>query len=176
MKITTNLEKKNDLKIYYEVHSFDWINDLHSIGSDKSREITRQLILTWIKNNNSWKYFSWDSGLIGKRILNLIGRFNFFCSSANKEFKSLFFSNLIKQIRHLNRIINFEATGPKRITAAKGLIYSGICLSKSESYLKKGMDCLEKELKTQILVDGGHLDRNPSVHMLVLKDLVDIRA
>ena len=175
-KITTNLEKKNDLKIYYEIHSFDWINDLHSIGSDKSRKITRQLILTWIKNNNSWKYFSWDSGLIGKRIVNLFGRFNFFCSSANKEFKSLFFSNLIKQIRHLNRIINFEATGPKRITAAKGLIYSGICLSKSESYLKKGMDCLEKELKTQILVDGGHLDRNPSVHMLVLKDLVDIRA
>ena len=175
-KITSHLEKKNDLKLYYEVHSFNWINDLHSIGSDKSREITRQLVLAWIKNNNRWKYFSWDSELIGKRIVNLLGRFNFFCSSANKDFKFSFFSNLMKQIRHLYRIINFEPSGLKKITAAKGLIYAGVCLPKSEGYLQKGINCLEKELKTQILTDGGHVDRNPSVHMLVLKDLIDIRT
>ena len=175
-KITANFEKNNDLHAYYEVHSFDWINNLHSIGSDKSREVARKLVLSWIKNNNHWKYFAWSSELIARRIVNLFGRFNFFCSSANEEFKSIFFTNIMKQIRHLYRVIDFQPSGSSKITAAKGLIYAGICLEESKNYLKKGMNCLEKEIKKQILTDGGHLDRNPSIHILVLKDLIDIRA
>ena len=35
---------------------------------------------------------------------------------------------------------------------------------------------LERELAAQILPDGGHLTRSPSVQLLVLRDLIDIRA
>jgi uncharacterized heparinase superfamily protein len=42
--------------------------------------------------------------------------------------------------------------------------------------LSRGLDVLARELPDQILPDGGHYERSPVYHSLVLRDLLEIRA
>ena len=55
-------------------------------------------------------------------------------------------------------------------------MYSGICLPGFENGLESGLRLLHREIDHQILPDGGHFQRNPSLHLTVLRHLVDIRG
>ena len=62
------------------------------------------------------------------------------------------------------------------ITAIKGLAYGGLTLPGCEKYLSQALHLLERELPRQIMPDGGHVERNPSTHMAVLRHLIDLRT
>jgi len=49
-------------------------------------------------------------------------------------------------------------------------------LGGSESRMARAMKSLERELSAQILPDGGHISRSPSLQLRVLQDLIDTRA
>jgi uncharacterized heparinase superfamily protein len=63
-----------------------------------------------------------------------------------------------------------------RHCALKGLIYAAATFPGESHNLPTLLTHLEEELKSQILSDGGHISRNPQVHLTVLRDLIDIRA
>ena len=48
-------------------------------------------------------------------------------------------------------------------------------LFRSDGLLQPALTRLEAALAEQILVDGGHASRSPSVHLAVLRDLIEIR-
>jgi uncharacterized heparinase superfamily protein len=58
----------------------------------------------------------------------------------------------------------------------KGLIGGLAALGGSQRRTTRALRALERELPAQILPDGGHRTRNPSVQLAVLGDLIDIRA
>ena len=58
----------------------------------------------------------------------------------------------------------------------KGLIAGTVALGGSAARLAKALTGLEREMAAQILPDGGHRSRSPSVQLQVLLDLVDIRT
>jgi len=66
--------------------------------------------------------------------------------------------------------------GGARLVALKGLIYGGTCLPDWAGILPRAMQRMSEELERQILPDGGHIERSPSVQLSVLRHLVDIRA
>src|SRR5206468_5112912 len=78
--------------------------------------------------------------------------------------------------RHLARVAGWELTGAARLHALKGLIGGSVALGGPEQRILRALRGLERELSTQILPDGGHRSRNPSVQLAVLRDLIDIRA
>src|SRR5207237_855853 len=51
-----------------------------------------------------------------------------------------------------------------------------VALGGSEPRIARVLRVLERELPIQILPDGGHRSRSPSVQLAVLRDLVDMRA
>ena len=58
----------------------------------------------------------------------------------------------------------------------KGLIAGMSVLGGFEPRLARVLKSLERELSVQILPDGGHLSRSPSLQLQVLQDLIDTRA
>ncbi len=159
-----------------ELHGFSWISDLHMVGSDAARLRTRALVADWIAPHKRWSPVAWRGDVLGTRIAAWLGRYDFFCASADEVFREKFFASLNRQVKHLARTATREADGARRFFAIKGLIYAGVCLPNGKGMLAKGVRFLEQEIKCQILADGCHYERSPRLQLVLLRLFIDIRA
>ena len=48
-----------------ELHSFDWLRNLRSMGENSARRVARQLITSWIDRNQNWRSFAWRPDVVG---------------------------------------------------------------------------------------------------------------
>lgn len=158
------------------LHRFDWLRDLRALGGDVARRQARMMVRSWIDQHGSWSAEAWEPTLLGPRIANWLGLYDFFCATADDEFRALVIDSLKRQSRQLSRSLGAIPLGHHRIAALKGLFYAGICLPKGETRLALALRLLAPELSTQVLGDGGHVERNPQVALEVLRDLIDIRT
>jgi uncharacterized heparinase superfamily protein len=157
------------------LHSFKWLSDLRAVGNNRARNIARTHISDWLNTYTKWSPMAWQADILGQRLTNFIIHFGFFAREAPQEFHDLFFLEIMKQARHLNRSIVKSISGPGRIRGLQGLIYCGISLPNNENYKLNGLRLLEIELDHQLYRDGCHYSRNPQTHLQVLTDLIAIR-
>lgn len=157
-------------------HGFDWLRDLRAASVDDGRRCARALIDAWIDEYGAWRQTAWTPAALGRRISNWIGLHDFFCASADDEFRARVFDSLARQTRHLARIMPGGATGVDLLVAYKGLAYSAICLGGKPRDADDVLKALARELSQQILPDGGHVERCPIVQLETLRHLIDIRA
>ncbi|MBP2311325.1 heparinase II/III family protein [Azospirillum soli] len=158
------------------LHGFAWMRDLRAVGGDAARRRARALVLSWLDHNAGWNSQTWAPEVLGARVANWIGLHDFYCASADDEFRARVFDSLARQLRHLTRVVPGALDGESLVTAAKGLVYGGYCLPESEKIGSDALRLLERELPRQILPDGGHVERSPSVQLRILRDLIDVRA
>lgn len=158
------------------VHGFDWLRGLKAVGGDAARRAARNLVLDWLSHFRRWDAHVWQPDLIGWRLASWISLHDFFLSSADDRFRTQIFESMLKQSRYLGRILPGHMRGARLITALKGQIYACLALPNSQSRLFNALTILADELPRQILPDGGHIERNPTSHALVLRHLIDIRA
>ncbi|MBD3646376.1 MAG: alginate lyase family protein [Pseudomonadales bacterium] len=52
-----------------------------------------------------------------------------------------------------------------------GTLFKG---DEADNWRRKGLSLITRELKEQILADGGHFERSPMYHAIVLEDLLDL--
>jgi uncharacterized heparinase superfamily protein len=159
-----------------QVHSFDWLRDLRAVGGDAARRTARNLVLDWLSHYRRWDAKVWQPDLIGWRLASWINFHDFFLASADDRFRTQVFESMVKQSRYLARILPGHMRGARLISALKGQIYACLALPNSQSRLFNALTILADELPRQILPDGGHIERNPTSHALVLRHLIDIRA
>jgi uncharacterized heparinase superfamily protein len=134
------------------------------------------LVKDWILHNAGWSLPAWRGDILGRRLAAWLGQYEFFCASADDAFRALVLASIARQARHLSRALALAPEGARLLAAIKGLIYAGLCLPGRDRWRAKGVKLLEKELPRQILADGGHIERSPSLQLGVLRDLIDIRA
>lgn len=158
------------------LHGFDWLRDLRAVGGDTARRRARALVLSWLDHNGSWNAQTWAPEVLGARIAAWIGLHDFYCASADDEFRAAVFDSLARQVKHLTRVVPGALDGKALVTAAKGLVYGGFCLPEHERVGQDALKLLERELPRQILPDGGHVERCPSVQLRILRDLIDMRS
>ncbi len=161
---------------YAGLHSFHWLRDLRALGGDEARRAARSLVYGWSCCHAVWHGDAWSPFLAGTRIANWVGLHDFYCASADESFRACIFDSLARQTRHLRQVVPGDLQGTKLLTAIKGLVFGGLLLPNSRLCFTEARRLLERELPRQILPDGGHVSRNPSAHLMVLRDLIDIRA
>lgn len=159
-----------------EIHSFTWLRDLRALGGDAARRQARDLAHAWLEAHRTWSLPAWEPLASGRRLASWLGCFEFFAASAEIEFRHRLLASIAQQAQHLCRALPAGLGGAELIAAAKGLIFAGAALPGGEAWRQKGLEILHRELTRQILADGGHVERNPSRHMAVLRDLIDIRG
>jgi uncharacterized heparinase superfamily protein len=66
--------------------------------------------------------------------------------------------------------------GNHYLANAKALVFAGLFFSGSEaeSWLAKGLHIFSQQFPEQILDDGGHFERSPMYHSIVLGDILDL--
>lgn len=156
-------------------HGFEWLRDLRSIGGDRARRQARTMVTAWLDEYSQWDASAWQPMRIGARLSSWVGQHNFFIASADDAFRERVFDSIIRQSRHLSRILPDNLKGSDMITALKGLIYACLAFPTGEGRLFNILRQLEVVLAKQILPDGGQIERNPTTHIQVVRDLIDIR-
>ena len=157
-------------------HGFGWIADIAAVGGG-AREATRDLVQSWIAENTGWTGIGWRSDVLATRVFAWIAHFDEIVRRDQEDpLRREMLTSLVAQLRHLARTASWEVAGAARVRALKGLIAGMTVLGGFEPRLARVLKSLERELSVQILPDGGHLSRSPSLQLQVLQDLIDTRA
>jgi uncharacterized heparinase superfamily protein len=159
-----------------ELHGFAWLRDLRVLGGDAARRRARELVGAWIDAHPGPGGPAWAPATAGRRLASWLGQYEFYAGSADVGFKAKLLDSAARQARHLHNVLPADLCGADLIAAAKGLLLAGACLPDGAVWRARALALLEAELPEQVQVDGGHVERSPSVHLRVLRDLIDVRG
>ena len=162
-----NHQRRNKLWLYH-LHYFD---DLNAVEAAQREVWHRELLARWQRENPPGKGNGWEPYPLSLRIVNWI---KWHLTGHLLESENL--HSLAVQIRFLRRRLEYHLLGNHLFVNAKALIFGGIFFQgrESEEWLKTGLAILEREIAEQILSDGGHFERSPMYHSLILEDMLDL--
>ena len=157
-------------------HGFGWIADLATAGG-AVRDAACDLVQSWLRENTAWHGVAWRSDVLATRVFAWVAQFDEIVRrDQDHALRRAILTSIVAQLRHLARTASWEVAGAARLRALKGLITGRAVLGDSQTQLAKVLKALEREVAVQILPDGGHLSRHPSLQLQVLQDLIDTRA
>ena len=156
-------------------NDFSWIRHLRAHGGGKARQQTRALISSWLDNNTSWHMQRWRPDVMGERLTNLAQNYGWYGGSASEEFQASLARSMAVQARCLALDWRRMRTSDDRINGLRGLAVAETALGASRGDLLSLLDLAIPVVRTLINEDGGHVSRMPDRHMMVLRQLVELR-
>ncbi|MCW5700073.1 MAG: heparinase II/III family protein [Rhodospirillales bacterium] len=156
------------------LHEFGWLASLRAVGSKAAQQRAKELVSEWIGHNRRWSTPAWRTDVLGRRLTMWLTAPDFLLADGDDVFRARFLNSLGMQARHLARVGGFYRRDAGAIAAAKGRLACALCIGVGR--YQTAIDQLCRELDTQVLPDGGHIQRVPSLQLQVLRDLIDIRA
>jgi hypothetical protein len=131
----------------------------------------RGLVRSWLEAHPPRPSDAWHPYTVATRVGNWV--------AAATLVPALIDSELEQAIaRHAARLaanVEQDVLGNHLIRDARGLALAGVALDDGPS-LAVARSLLARELPEQILPDGGHYERSPAYHALVLRDLLEVAA
>ncbi len=159
-----------------EMCSFDWLRDFRAAGGRAAAQRARDLTTSWILAFGGWSQPAWRADLIGRRLRVWVSHADFLADEAPVGFAPRFYESLQKQLRHLRRYAGTAPAGAPTIAALVGLITAELAYPERMRRRTRALQQLDRAIAEQIFADGGHVERNPTVHHRVLRDLIGLRA
>lgn len=80
-----------------------------------------------------------------------------------------------RQLAYLARNVEDDILGNHVLRNATALVLGGIATG-DDATRARGLQILARELPVQVLADGGHYERSPAYHLLVMRDLLQLEA
>jgi uncharacterized heparinase superfamily protein len=152
----------------YNLHYFD---DLTAVDAGARREWHLDLVDHWIEANPCGQGDGWEPYPTSLRIVNWI-KF----ALAGAPLSSRVLASLAAQTQWLSGRIEWHLMANHLVANAKALIFAGTFFdgANTRAWWERGLQLLESQLREQILEDGGHFERSPMYHGLILEDLLDL--
>jgi uncharacterized heparinase superfamily protein len=157
----------------YNLHYFD---DLNACGAASREHWHRDLIARWIADNPPPAGNGWEPYCLSLRIVNWIkwrcgGQLFGDAARARAALDSL-----ATQVRFLRGRLERHLLGNHLWANYKALLFAGAFFEGSEAvrWRELGLHGLRAQIGEQILADGGHFERSPMYHAILLEDLLDL--
>lgn len=157
------------------LHRFGFLGDLKALGTDEAGDTARALITRWVNEYGRWHALAWEPTVTGQRLTNWLRTYDFLNTADHPGFDLTFLESSAVQLRHLSRTVADTGDDVRAIEAAEGLVLAAMCLVGMEALVDTGLAALEVAVSKQVLADGGHFRRNPSIQHDVLMRLVRVR-
>jgi len=132
-------------------------------GEDAAR-----LAAAWIAVNPPRVSDAWHPYPLSTRVANWLAALTLQPSLA-----AVVGESLPRQLAYLARNVEDDVLGNHVIRNAKALILGGTSFGDA-ALRDRGLALLARELPEQVLPDGGHYERSPAYHRLVLRDLLEL--
>ncbi len=143
-----------------------WLYNLHYFDSPEF-----ELIERWIAENSAGTGNGWEPYPLSRRIVNWIKY-----ALTGGVLSARAQVSLATQAAALSRMLEYGLLANHLFANAKALVFAGAFFEgqHADEWLTKGLRILETELREQVLPDGGHIERSPMYHALILEDLLDL--
>jgi len=153
----------------YQLHYFDYAKDLALApeAGDDTRLVA--WMQDWIARNPTGTDVAWDAFTISARLMNwalAVARFELDDSALRTSY--------IQQARYLASHLEHDVAANHLLKNACALCVAGSVID--PALLRPALALLQREVAEQTLSDGGHYERSPMYHALVLEDLLITRA
>lgn len=154
----------------YNLHYQD---DLNAIGADERFLLHCELVDRWIEFNPPFQGNGWEPYCISLRVVNWV---KWLSRLESERIKPEWVESLACQVDALDQQLEYHILGNHLFANAKALVFAGVFFGgqQGEYWLEKGLRLLDKELSEQFLSDGGHFERSPMYHAVLLWDLCDL--
>lgn len=185
----------------YNLHYFDYAFDLGIANIIEKKETYfktfKYLVLDWItKNQKIGCGYGWEPYPLSLRIVNWIYSYSLFRDEIrqDKGFETGFLKSLALQCEFLSKNIEYHISRNHLIKNGKALFLAGCFLKRDKDvsgsmsghsflrgpvdrpaiWLKKGLRLMLNGIEEQVLEDGGHYERSPMYHLIVLQDYLEM--
>lgn len=154
----------------YNLHYFDFLRD-----PTRSLQQKTALINDWIANNPQGSEPAWEPYTASLRIVNWC---LFFWSLPQNRIAEEWLRSLHTQASWLERNLELHILANHYFENIKAMLFASLFFNDSNS--KRWLNHFQKELviqlREQTLPDGGHYERSPQYHCILLEDYLDIYA
>lgn len=155
----------------YNLHYFQYL------PLDQHRPAVHEiaLIRDWTANCPPGTPDAWDPFPISLRLVNWIKFAT--VSELSSENKTVMARSIALQTRFLMKTVEYHLLANHLFKNGKALVFSGLFLKggrEAEKWLQKGVAIVDAEIDEQILGDGGHFERSPMYHSMILEDCLDL--
>ncbi|ABM44945.1 hypothetical protein X471_00886 [Bartonella bacilliformis str. Heidi Mejia] len=158
------------------LHDFHWLRHMTAARSQLAAAHARFLLEDWLNHSGKKiKGLPWSGGVVARRLIAWICHAHTLLEGASEQFEKRFLNALGFQFRYLRVTICSMEHNDQRLQAAIALAFASLALPFSATMKKKVQTYLSRELAYQILVDGGHISRNPAIVFNLLPDLLSLR-
>ena len=146
-----------------------WLYHLHYLEEPRP-----QTVASWMEGNPPGRGVGWEPYPLSRRISNWVAWL--LDDSLEPEFRRRVETNLAMQAQWLSQSFESHLLGNHLLVNAKALVMAGAYFDGpvADSWLRRGLFILRREMAEQVLEDGGHFELSPMYHALVLEDLLDL--
>lgn len=151
----------------YECHYLDDLAAASAIDGQAEPD----LLDRWIASNVGVTGVGWEPYPLSRRIVNIVKYLGRDGIASDMRMQSL-----ARQTRTLEDRLEYHLRGNHLLANAKALVFAGAFCSGADAdrWLTRGVALLLDQVQEQFLPDGGHFERSPMYHGLVLWDLCDV--
>lgn len=157
------------------LHGFGYLDDLAETGGEAAQNRARALIAGWLDSERAWHPVASDPEVAGRRIAAWLSHARFIVQGQDDRLGPRILASLTRQLRHLARTMGRGREGVARLYAIRGAVYASLCGLDDERRAASAYKLLRRELRRQVLADGGHIERSPLAQLQALAALVDLR-
>lgn len=152
----------------YNLHYFD---DLTAQDAAARAEWHRALIARWIGENPPGTGEGWEPYPLSLRLVNWLK----WLWAGNEPVPGMI-ASLAAQSDWLAQRIEWHLLGNHLFANAKALTFAGAAFDghTARRWADAGAAILAHELAEQVLTDGGHFERSPMYHAIILGDVLDL--
>jgi uncharacterized heparinase superfamily protein len=152
----------------YHLHYFD---DLNS-ADDEARAYWQQSLLErWVRENPPGQGEGWEPYPLSRRLVNWVK-----WATRGHLLPAACHESLAVQARWLTDSLEYHLLGNHLLANATALVHAGLYFEgpEAERWYRRGLAILARELREQVLADGGHFELSTMYHARVLEDVLDL--
>lgn len=157
-----------------QLHGFGWLRHLAATEEDEAISAAQQYVLEWIKLNRVPKGIAFEPAVIGRRLMSWIAQASMLLEGTDAKTYTTIMSSIGEQLVTLNATWRNAPDGVPRMTSLIALVLADLAVAGHDRQLKDAEVQLIAELRRQVLEDGGHVSRNPSVLADLILDLLPL--
>lgn len=152
----------------YNQHYFD---DLNAQDAADRMAWHTSLMNDWVANNPPGQGNGWEPYPLSLRVVNWVK-----WALGGAALPPVAQHSLAVQVRWLTGRLEHHLLGNHLFANAKALVMAGLVFHgpEADAWLDKGLCILKREVREQMLSDGGHFERSTMYHALALEDMLDL--
>jgi uncharacterized heparinase superfamily protein len=157
-----------------ELNGFGWLRHLDAARNAHAQATAVSFVLDWIERQRGMSGVAWEPAVVGRRLISWIAHANLLLDGEAAQSYDAIAQSLGEQIVRLSSSWRHAPAGYERLLSLTALVLADLCVADHDRQLETFEHLFAAEIDRQILADGGHISRNPSVLVELLLDFLPL--